>query len=499
MTAMDTEQKVMTEEILNKYELVIGLEIHAQLATKTKIFSSDPAFFGAEPNKHTTPISLGLPGTLPKINEEVVTCAVKLGLATHCKINLVNRFDRKNYFYADLPKGYQITQDELPICQKGFIVINLKDKEEKKIRLNRIHMEEDAGKSMHDKDDRYSLIDLNRAGVPLLEIVSEPDLRSAEEAAAYLSEVRKIVRYLDVCDGNMEEGSLRCDANISVRLKGAAEYGCRCEVKNLNSIRNLQRAVNYEFRRQVQLIESGEKIDQNTLNFDAATGVTSVLRSKEMALDYRYFPEPDLPPLHLSQEWVDELRKELPVLPEQRIKRYTSELGLSEYDASLLTNDRSVANFYEELISVSKNYKSAANWVIGPVQSLLNESGKEISELGIPAGAIADIIQLVDEGKINNTAATQQIFPALAGSPNKPVNDIARELNLFIDTNEDDLDAFIEQAVNKYPDKVAEYNKGKKGVLGLFMGEVMKVSGGKIDPKTANKLLINKLESLKTS
>jgi len=497
MTLTHKEQKTVAEEVLKKYELVIGLEIHAQLATKTKIFSSDPAFFGAEPNKHTTPISLGLPGTLPKINKEVVKYAVKLGLATHCKINLVNRFDRKNYFYADLPKGYQITQDELPICQRGYVTINLKDKEPKNVRLNRIHMEEDAGKSMHDRDDTYSLIDLNRAGVPLLEIVSEPDLRSAEEAAAYLTEVRKIVRYLEVCDGNMEEGSLRCDANISVRLKGATEYGNRCEVKNLNSIRNLQRAINYEFKRQVKLIEAGKTIDQNTLNFDAVTGVTSVLRSKEMALDYRYFPEPDLPPLHLSQEWVDEIEKTLPALPEQRIKKYTSELGLSDYDALLLTNDKSVADFYEELVGYTKNYKSAANWVIGPIQSYVNESGKDISQLPISAKSIAEIIALVDQKKINNTAATQQVFPALKSSTGKSVDDLVHELNLVIDTNTEDLGTFIDQAVSKFPDKVAEYNKGKKGVLGLFMGEVMKLSGGKIDPKTANKLIVEKLESLK--
>ena len=497
MTLMAKEQKTLTEEVLNKYELVIGLEIHAQLSTSTKIFSSDPAFFGAEPNKHTTPVSLGLPGSLPKINKEVVTFAVKLGLATNCRINLINRFDRKNYFYADLPKGYQITQDELPICKDGYVTISLKDKPSKAIRLNRIHMEEDAGKSMHDKDDKYSLIDLNRAGVPLLEIVSEPDLRSAEEAAAYLSEVRKIVRYLGVCDGNMEEGSLRCDANISIRLKGASEYGSRCEVKNLNSIRNLQRAITYEFKRQVQVVEGGGKIDQNTLNFDANTGVTSVLRSKEMALDYRYFPEPDLPPLHLTAEWVEGLKQTLPALPEQRIKKYVADFGLTENEAIQLTNDRAVADFYEELVQSTGNFKSASNWVNGPLQSLINEKACDVSALGIPAAAIADIINLVDSGKINNSAATQQVFPALVKSPSKTVDTIVHELNLVIDTDEDQLSGFIDQAVAKFPDKVTEYNKGKKGVLGLFMGELMKLSGGKIDPKTGNKLLIQKLDSLK--
>jgi len=496
MTLIETEQKTVVEEMLDKYELVVGLEIHAQLSTTTKIFSSDPAHFGADPNNHTSPVSLGLPGTLPKINKEVVSSAVKLGLATHCRINLENRFDRKNYFYADLPKGYQITQDKLPICVEGFLTFRVKDRDEKTVRLNRIHMEEDAGKSLHDKADSHSLIDLNRAGVPLLEIVTEPDIRSAEEAAAFLSEMRKIVRYLDICDGNMEEGSLRCDANISVRLKGATEYGARCEVKNLNSIRNLQRAVNYEYKRQIKVIEAGGRIEQNTLNFDAVTGVTSVLRSKEMAYDYRYFPEPDLPPLVLSQDLIEKLRASLPALPEERIKRYTNTLGLSEYDAVILTNDKATADFYEELISFSPNKKSAANWVMGPVLSYLNESGRDISELGI-AKAIAEIIELVDKGQINNTAATQQLFPALISSPGRSVDELVGEMNLLIDTNEDELTALIDKAVARFPDKVTEYNKGKKGVLGLFMGELMKLSNGKIDPKAANKLIIEKLESLK--
>ena len=488
---------MITEEVLQKYELVVGLEIHAQLLTNTKIFSSDPASFGAEPNAHTSIISVGLPGTLPKVNKKVVSYAVKMGLATNCTINRKNRFDRKNYFYADLPKGYQITQDEFPICTGGHVSVVLKDKSKSTIRINRIHMEEDAGKSLHDKDERYSLIDLNRAGVPLIEIVSEPDIRSAEEAAAYFTEIRKLARYLGICDGNMEEGSLRCDANISVRLKGAKEYGQRCEVKNLNSIRNLQRAVNYEFRRQIELLEKGEVIHQNTLNFDAATGVTSVLRSKEMAYDYRYFPEPDLPPLVLSEEWISELEKELPELPEQRIKRYTGSFGLPDYDAYLLTADRAVADYFEEVTHHTSYYKSAANWITGAVQSYLNDSGKEISEFPVKAQSLAEIISLVEEGKINNTAAVQQLFPALVANPSANVTQLVNQMNLLIDTGDDQLLSFIDEALARYPEKVKEYHKGKKGVLGLFMGEVMKLSKGKIDPKTANKLVIEKLDSLK--
>lgn len=486
----------ISESVQNKYELVVGLEIHAQLSTKTKIFSSDPAHFGAEPNKHTSPVSLGLPGTLPKINAEVVAFAVKMGLASHCKINLVNRFDRKNYFYADLPKGYQITQDELPICQSGYITIALKDKPERRIRINRIHMEEDAGKSLHDKD-QDTLIDLNRAGVPLIEIVSEPDIRSAEEAGAYLSEVRKLVRYLGICDGNMEEGSLRCDANISVRLKGEEAYGCRCEVKNLNSIRNLQRAVNYEFRRQVSVIEAGGKIEQNTLNFDAATGVTSVLRSKEMAYDYRYFPEPDLPPLHLTEAWIEGIKKALPELPESRIERYTKHYKLSEYDALLLTSEKEISDYFEDLVKIIPHYKAAANWIMGPVQSYLNENGKSIADFPIPAAKLAELIDLVEQGLINHTAASQQVFPVLTDNPKAHVKQLVQEMNLLIDANQDALGGYIDEALARFPDKVSEYHKGKKGVLGLFMGEIMKLSKGKIDPKTANKLVVEKLESLK--
>jgi len=288
------------DSLTEKYELVVGLEVHVQLSTSSKIFSSDSAGFGGEPNEHISPVSLGLPGTLPKLNKKVVEYAIKMGLATNCQINTSTHFDRKNYFYADLPKGFQTTQDSQPICKSGFIDVKADDHTTRRIRIHRIHMEDDAGKSMHDQDEFDSLIDLNRAGVPLIEIVSEPDIRSAHEAAAYLNEIRKLVRYLDISDGNMEEGSIRCDANISVRLKAVAEYGNRCEVKNLNSIKNLQRAIDHEFIRQAQLLEKGEYIEQNTLNFDAETGQTSPLRSKETANDYRYFPEPDLPPLVLD-------------------------------------------------------------------------------------------------------------------------------------------------------------------------------------------------------
>lgn len=335
---------VLEKTVSDKYELVVGLEIHAQLSTLSKIFSSDSAAFGAEPNHHISAISLGHPGTLPRINKRAVEYAVKMGLACNCTINLHNSFDRKNYFYADLPKGYQITQDKMPVCLGGYVTVKLSNGTTKDLAIHHIHMEEDAGKSMHDNHHADSLIDLNRAGVPLLEIVTQPDMRSSEEAGQLLTEIRKILRYLDICDGNMEEGSMRCDANISVRLKGETKFGNRCEVKNLNSIRNVQRAIDHEFERQVGIIEAGGYIDQNTLNFNADTGETSVLRSKEMANDYRYFPEPDLTPLVLDKAFVENIRQSLPALPGRLYQKYI-ELGLSEYDASVLTADKEVALF----------------------------------------------------------------------------------------------------------------------------------------------------------
>jgi aspartyl-tRNA(Asn)/glutamyl-tRNA(Gln) amidotransferase subunit B len=330
----------------DKYELVVGLEVHAQLSTHSKAFSSDSAAFGGAPNEHVSVVSLGHPGTLPQINKKMVEYAVKMGLACNCTINLNNTFARKNYFYADLPKGYQITQDQAPVCLGGHITVRLSDGSKKDIAIHHIHMEEDAGKSMHDQHHADSLIDLNRAGVPLLEIVSEPDIRSSEEAVQYLAEVRKLLRYLEICDGNMEEGSMRCDANISVRLKGSAEYGNRCEVKNMNSIRNVQRAIEHEFERQVAVIETGGTVEQNTLNFNADTGETSVLRTKEMANDYRYFPEPDLQPLYLDKAYVDTIRAALPALPNELYDKYTIDLGLPEYDAAVITADRESALYF---------------------------------------------------------------------------------------------------------------------------------------------------------
>jgi aspartyl-tRNA(Asn)/glutamyl-tRNA(Gln) amidotransferase subunit B len=485
---------IIAKSLTDKYELVVGLEVHVQLSTLSKIFSSDSASFGAKPNQHVSPVSLGLPGTLPKLNKKVVEYAVKMGLACNCQINSNTYFDRKNYFYADLPKGFQTTQDGLPICHSGFIDVKTENQAIRRIRIHRIHMEDDAGKSMHDQDDFDSLIDLNRAGVALIEIVSEPDIRSSSEAAAYLNEIRKLVRYIDICDGNMEEGSIRCDANISVRLKGDSEYGNRCEVKNLNSVRNLQRAIDHEFNRQIDLLEKGEYIDQNTLNFDAETGKTSPMRSKETANDYRYFPEPDLPPLVISKEYIQELAKSLPELPSKKIERYMLSFGLSEYDANLLSSEKDIADYFDELVIWNNHYKAAANWVIGPLRSYIQESGIRISDFKLEPKRLAELIQLVDSDKLNYSVAANKVFVEMINNPGISAEQTAISLQVLIDTNEDDLALLIEQVLNAFPDKVKEYKQGKKGVLGLFMGDLMKKSKGKINPQIANKLIIEMLD-----
>ncbi|RZA00345.1 MAG: Asp-tRNA(Asn)/Glu-tRNA(Gln) amidotransferase subunit GatB [Sphingobacteriaceae bacterium] len=486
-----------TSGMSDKYELVVGLEVHAQLSTQSKMFSPDSAAFGAGPNEHISPVSLGHPGTLPFTNKSAVEYAVKMGLACNSAINHHNSFARKNYFYADLPKGYQISQDQEPVCIGGHVKVKLADGSTKDIALHHIHMEEDAGKSSHDNHHSDSLIDLNRAGVPLIEIVTEPDLRSSEEAVQFLTEVRRLLRYLDVCDGNMEEGSMRCDANISVRLRGQTEYGNRCEVKNLNSIRNVHRAIDHEYTRQIAVIEAGGHIDQNTLNFNADTGETSVLRSKEMANDYRYFPEPDLQPLVISSAYIDRVRENLPALPQQLYDKYTNQLGLSDYDASVITADKEFALYFEDLITKTANYKAAVHLLMGPVKSHLNDTGKHITEISIQPEQLAGIIMLMDEGLVNHTVAYHKLFPALLNNPEKSASVLAKELNLLINTDNNEVDEFIREAIAKFPDKVKEYHKGKKGVLGLFMGEVMKRSKGKIDPQKTNQLLIQQLEASK--
>ena len=479
-------------EQIKKYELVVGLEVHMQLSTKTKAFCADNAAYGGSPNEFVGPLSLGLPGTLPVLNENVIKFATKLGLATNCKIRAYNEFARKNYFYADLPKGYQITQFTTPICYDGFVDLEVNN-DAKRIGITRIHIEEDAGKSNHDLDPYYTLVDLNRAGVPLLEIVSEPDFRSSDETTAYLHELRKLVRYLEVCDGNMEEGSMRCDVNISVRLYGAEKFGERSEIKNLNSIRNVKRAIDHEYERQIAMVEKGVMPHQETRRFDAAKGITYPMRSKEDAHDYRYFPEPDLPPFVIDEKFIASMRAAMPPLSRELAKKYAQEFGLSEYDAKQLTEDKATALYYEALTSETQNFKAAANWVLGPIKSYLNEFAKEINDFQLSPKIMAALISLIDEGKTNFSTASQKIFPELLKSPEKPPMAIAIEMNLIQDQDVDALSIYCDEVLNKYPDKVAEYKAGKKGVLGLFMGEVMKLSGGKADPKNASQILTKKL------
>lgn len=483
----------MENDKYNKYEVIVGLEVHAQLSTKSKMYCADSTAFGESPNTQVSPLTLGHPGTLPMVNETAIEYAVKIGLATHSHIRYENQFARKNYFYADLPKGYQITQDKTPICTNGVIEFEM-GVEKKKVRLTRIHLEEDAGKSIHDIDPYFTLVDLNRAGTPLIEIVSEPDIRSGDEAMAYLYEVQKLLRYLDISDANMEEGNMRCDANISVRLKGTTAYNPRSEVKNMNSARNVKRAIEFEFMRQVDALEAGEKLTQETRGFDAVKGITLSQRSKEHAHDYRYFPEPDLPPVYVTDEYVESVKKEMPKLSAELKQEYMQQYALPEYDARLLSDDRFISSYFNSLLQHTQNYKAAANWMLGPVKNYLNENGLEIQHFTVAPERIAALIALIDEGKTNFSVASTRIFPLLIENLKTPLQ-IAEELNLLQSSDKDLIEQLVNDVIAKYPEKVTEYRNGKKGLLGLFVGEVMKLSKGKADPKLTNQLVQEKLNA----
>jgi aspartyl-tRNA(Asn)/glutamyl-tRNA(Gln) amidotransferase subunit B len=482
------------DQMFDDYEIVIGLEVHAQLLTESKLFCGDSSSFGGEPNTHISPITMGHPGTLPKLNKKAVELSIKMGLACNSAISRHNYFARKNYFYPDLPKGYQITQHTTPICIGGFIPIKTADGFGRNIKLNRIHMEEDAGKSLHDVDPLNTAVDLNRAGVPLIEIVTEPDIANGEEAAAYLTELRKLLRYLDVCDGNMEEGSMRCDANISVRKKGDKKLGTRVEVKNLNSIRNVRRAIDLEAKRLMTLDASGEPIIQETRSYNATDNTTFTLRVKEDANDYRYFADPDLTPFQVSDDLLSELKSQIPALPEQRVLHYCNVLHLTEYDARTLTDEKEQADYFELLIQETGNYKSAANWILGPVKSYLNEKGIRFGTFAVIPASIASLIKMIDEGKLNFSTASTRIFPVLVNAPEKTPQAIAAELNLVQDSDEINVAGWVETVLNSMPEKVTEYRKGKKGLIGLFVGEVKKLSKGKADPKLTNEILLKKLQ-----
>lgn len=480
-------------KLTEKYEAVIGLEIHAQLLTKTKAYSSDENIYGKSPNTKTSVVSLGHPGTLPKSNSKVIEYAIKLGIAMNSKIRERNEYARKNYFYADLPKGYQITQDKTPICNGGKVLVKDKNGLKKEINITRIHMEEDAGKSIHDLDPFNTLVDLNRAGVPLLEIVSEPDIRTSDEAHQFITEIRRLLKYLDICDGNMEEGSLRCDANVSVRLKGTEEFGTKVEVKNMNSSRNVKRAIEFEIERQINLIENGVNIDHETRSFNAANSTTVSMRHKEEANDYRYFPEPDLQPVIVTNLYIKKIKQLMPPLPNELLLKFTENFGLTDYDAGVLVEEKEIALYFNKVCCFVKNYKLAANFLNGVIKSYLNENGKKIQDLEISSERLAELINTVDDGLVSNTIATSKLFEILLIS-NKPIVEIISENNWKQESNKDALNDYIIKAVSKYPEKVIEYKSGKRGLIGLFMGEVMKISKGQADPKLANKLLKTELE-----
>jgi aspartyl-tRNA(Asn)/glutamyl-tRNA(Gln) amidotransferase subunit B len=478
----------------DKYTVIIGLEVHAQLLTKSKIFSTDSTEYGSAPNTNVSVITLAHPGTLPLLNRRAAEYAMKMGLACHSLISRFQIFDRKNYFYPDLPKGYQITQHRTPICQGGYVTIPIKDGGERNIGLNRIHIEEDAGKSIHLAEETDTLVDFNRAGVPLIEIVTDPEIKSSDEAYAFLTEIRKLVRYLDICDGNMEEGSLRCDANISMMLNGATEFGKKVEVKNMNSIHNVQHAIEFEIVRQIEELEKGNAVVSETRTFDANTGLTHPMRTKEELNDYRYFPDPDLSPLEVSDVWLEQIKSSMPALPRERYEKYIAEFHLPEYDAHVLTDSKDVALYFEAVCTHTKNFKAASNWVMGPIKSYLNDLNLSADEFPVPPPVIAELISLIDEGKVNFSVASRQLFPELLKNPNKSAGEVAERLNLIQDSSMESILPIVNQIIKEFPLKVEEYQNGKKGIIAMFMGEVMKRSKGKADPKVATELLKKKLE-----
>ncbi|MFA6989843.1 MAG: Asp-tRNA(Asn)/Glu-tRNA(Gln) amidotransferase subunit GatB [Candidatus Gastranaerophilaceae bacterium] len=483
---------ITLDEIKKKYEVVIGLEVHAQLKTKSKIFCADSTEFGNDQNTQINPITLGMPGVLPVLNKEVVNMAILTGLALNCEIAEVSKFDRKQYFYPDLPKGYQISQYDMPVCKNGWLII-----EDKKIGITRAHLEEDAGKLVHAGSDgiagsTYSLVDLNRAGIPLLEIVSEPDLRNAEEAKAYMEELRNIVRYLGVCDGNLDEGSMRCDVNISLRLWEQKEFGTRAEIKNINSFRALQRAVEFEIERQAEIIENGGKIVQETRLWSESEGITKSMRSKEDANDYRYFPEPDLMTLEISREWVEEIKAKLPELPTDKRKRYVDQLGLSDYDATVIVDQMGTALFFDRIIELGVDPKTAINWLMGDITGYLKENKLNINQTKLTPENLAEMIHLINEGTISNKIAKDIIITLLekGGSP----KEIVEKQDMGVISDEETLKEIISKIISTNPESVEAYKNGKTKLFGFFVGQAMKETQGKANPQVLNDLIKQALD-----
>ncbi|MCK6600616.1 MAG: Asp-tRNA(Asn)/Glu-tRNA(Gln) amidotransferase subunit GatB [Bacteroidetes bacterium] len=477
-----------------KYEAVIGLEVHAQLSTKTKIFCGCSTKFGAAPNSQVCPVCLGMPGVLPVLNEKVVEYVIRMGLAHDCEIAEKSTFARKNYFYPDLPKGYQISQYEDPICANGTVRFKLEDGTEKSVRLMRIHMEEDAGKSLHDQH-QDTFVDLNRAGTPLIEIVSMPDIKTAEEAGAYLTKLRQTVRYLEICDGNMEEGSLRCDANVSVMLKGSTVFGTRTELKNLNSIKFVEKAIEAEIARQIDIIEEGGKIIQATMLYDPHRNETRVMRTKENAHDYRYFPDPDLVMVHVTPDRIDSVRNNMPELPDQKQARLISQYSIPAYDAEVLSADKELAAYYEAVCRETSDYKAASNWVMGEVMRVMKEKLLSIGEFSLSSSQIAGIVNLIKDGKISTTIG-KQLFEELLANGGNPAEVVeAKGWIQVSDTGA--IEAVIDEIIAANPGQVAEFLSGKDKLFGFFVGQTMKAMKGKGNPKVINDLLVQKLEALK--
>lgn len=481
-----------------KYEAVIGLEVHAQMLTETKIFCRCSTKFGSEPNTQTCPVCIGMPGVLPVLNKKALEFTIKTGLAMNCAISSYSRFARKNYFYPDLPKGYQISQYELPICEKGHVEIVV-DGVIKKIGITRIHMEEDAGKNIHESalpkagGGNYSFVDLNRAGVPLMEIVSEPDITRPGEAVEYMKKLRAILRYLGVCDGNMEQGSLRCDANVSVRPVGQEGFGVKAEIKNLNSFKFVEKALEYEIERQIKILKEGGKIIQETRLWNAERGMTESMRTKEEAHDYRYFPEPDLVPIMTDRQWIDEIKKSLPELPDAKRERFVSEHRLPEYDADLMTSEKSLADWFEEAVRLGGQPKAVSNWIMSDLMRLLNTENKSIEESPIKPKQLVDMLRLIENATISGKIA-KTVFEEMYKT-GRDAESIVKEKGLVQISDAGEIEKIVDDVIVKNPKEVARYRSGEEKLLGFFVGHVMKLTKGKANPQLVNELLKKKLQA----
>ncbi len=474
-----------------EYEPVIGLEVHTQLKTRTKIFCGCSTAFGAPPNTHTCPVCLGMPGVLPVLNKKVVDYTLKMAIATHCRINRESRFARKNYFYPDLPKGYQISQYELPIALNGFIDIKING-DQKRIGITRIHMEEDAGKLIHDPDRPLSLVDFNRTGVPLIEIVSEPDIRSPEEAGAYLRHIRAIVRYLDISDGNMEEGSFRCDANVSIRPKGSETFGTRAELKNLNSFKHVEKALSFEIARQMEILDDGGRIIQETRLWDPDKNRSTSMRGKEEAHDYRYFPDPDLLPLIIDDDWTDAIKRHIPELPDEKKLRFMEKYHLPAYDADILTSSRELADYFEACLTDFPNPKQVGNWIMGSLMGLLNAQNKSITESPVPSKNLAQLLQLIEDKTISSKIA-KAVFDEMAQTGKSPKEIVAKK-GLVQMTDESAIKGIVKKVLGQCPVEVMDYKNGKTKLFGFFVGQIMKETKGKANPRLVNEILGKILE-----